>query len=276
MLLSLAAAVTWGVSDFTGGLQSRRLSLRAVLAVVYPIGLVAMLGVVAIRSQPPPSSAFVPYGVAAGVLGVGGIAALYRGLTIGQMGSVAPITATGPVIPVIYGLLQGEQPKLLQVVGMVLAVVGAVLVGRERGEDNRQRRPVSGAGLAFVAALCFGCSLIALDKASTADPYWATMVIRGASTLTVGTVLVVRRGKIYVPRRSLFPLAMVALLDLAGTVFFAIATTRGLLSIVAAIGACAPVVVILLARFVLRERLQRLQIAGVITALMGVVFVSLR
>jgi drug/metabolite transporter (DMT)-like permease len=276
VLFALAASLSWGVSDFMGGLKSRQLSLSTVLGVTYPIGLVIIATVVAVRWQPPPGLGFIPYAAGAGLLGVAGIAALYRGLTVGQMGSVAPIAATGPLIPVVFGLARGEHPSLLQALGMALAFVGVVLVGRERGRSGGQRRAVSGAGLAVAAALCFGCALIALDEASTRDPYWATLVMRSVSTLTVGVALLVSRGRRpHVARSSLLPLATLAALDLAGTCFFAISTTHGLISIVSAITSFPPVVVILLARIVLDERLEQLQLLGALAALAGIVMVSI-
>ena len=91
VLLALAATASWGVSDFLGGLTSRRLSLPTVMAITTPLGVVAIGIVVAVRGEPPPAASFLVWAIVAGVLGAVGISSLYQGLSVGRMGVVAPI-----------------------------------------------------------------------------------------------------------------------------------------------------------------------------------------
>ena len=272
-LLALAASASWGVSDFLGGLTSRRLTLAAVMGLTTPLGLVAIGILVAIRWQAPPGTSFILWGALTGVLGAVGISSLYQGLTVGRMGVVAPISATAPLIPVVVGLARGERPSALQGAGMALALVGVVLTGREH-DSTSQRRIASGAIFGLLAAVTFGGSLIALDQAANGDPYWATFFIRAASSLAVAVVLLATRRPVRAPRSLLPAIAVIAVLDVGGTVLFAVSTTKGLISVVAVLVSLVPVFVAFLARIVLHEHLERIQLAGAASAVTGVALIS--
>ena len=273
VLLALAASASWGVSDFLGGLTSRRLTLATVMGLTTPLGLVAIGVLVAIRWQAPPSVSFILWGALTGVLGAVGISSLYRGLTVGRMGVVAPISATAPLIPVTVGLARGERPSALQGIGMGLALVGVVLTGREHDSETG-RRVASGAGFGLIAAVTFGGSLISLDQAANSDPYWATLVLRAAATFAVAAALLITRSPVRAPRSVWPTLTVIAVLDIGGTVFFAVSTTKGLISVVSVLVSLVPVFVAFLARFVLHERLERVQLAGATSAVAGVVLIS--
>jgi drug/metabolite transporter (DMT)-like permease len=274
VLLALAASASWGVSDFLGGLTSRRLSLAAVMGITTPLGLVAIGIAVAVRWQPPPTISFLLWGALTGVLGAIGISSLYHGLTVGRMGVVAPISATAPLIPVTVGLARGERPGGVQAAGIGFAIVGMVLTSRERDEGSRRSRVASGAVWGLIAAVAFGGSLIGIDEAANADPYWATLVVRAASCVAVLGALLYTRSPIRAPRAVWPAMAAIAALDVGGTVFFSISTTKGLISVVSALICFVPVFVALLARVFLRERLERVQVAGAALAIAGVALIS--
>jgi drug/metabolite transporter (DMT)-like permease len=273
VLLALAASASWGVSDFLGGLTSRRLTLATVMGLTTPIGIAVIGAVVAIRWHAPPDASFVLWGALTGVLGAAGISALYHGLSVGRMGVVAPISATAPLIPIAVGLARGERPSGLQAAGIGLAIMGVMLTGREH-DSSAGRRVASGAGFGLIAAATFGGSLISLDQAANGDPYWAALAIRVASSLSVAAVLVVTRTPIRAARSLLPAMVGIAALDVAGTVFFAVSTTKGLISVVSVLVTLVPVYVALLARIVLQERLAAVQVAGAGMAIAGVAFIS--
>jgi drug/metabolite transporter (DMT)-like permease len=274
VLLALAASASWGVSDFLGGLTSRRLTLPTVMAITTPLGVVAIGILVAIRGEPPPPAAFIGWGAVAGVLGAIGLASLYHGLSVGRMGVVAPISATAPLIPIVVGLARGDRPSAVQGIGIAFALVGMVLTSREHDAGSGRTRVATGAIFGLIAAGAFGFSLVALDEAADADPYWATLVLRVASSLAVLAVVFAMRLPIRAPRAFWPVLVVVAMLDVGGTVLFSVSTTKGLISIVAAVIAFVPVFVALLARVFLHERLARIQVAGAAIAITGVTLIS--
>ena len=178
-VLALLASVSWGVGDFLGGLKSRSLPLLVVLAASQPVGLLTIALVVLIRRAPMPELSFLPYAIAGGIAVTIGIAAFFRALAVGTMSVVAPISAVGTAVPIIFGLLAGERPGIGQILGIALTTIGVVLVAREPAKPGEAARPMGpGVALAVVAALSFGCFLTAMHEASGEDAYWATLVQR--------------------------------------------------------------------------------------------------
>jgi drug/metabolite transporter (DMT)-like permease len=244
-----------------------------VLITAAPSGFVAIAVVVAIRAEPVPTGLFWLWASLSGIGGAIGIAGLYKALAVGRMGVVAPITATAPLIPVVAGLARGERPSTLQYTGIVVAFLGIVIAAREVEKTAVQRRVAAGVGYAVIAFAGFGFTQLTLDEASNDDPYWATFALRMVFTAALAIVFVVLRpGR--APRAVLSSLVLLGLLDVGGTLFFAVATSRGLLSVVAVLGSLYPVVVIALARVVLHERLARIQLVGAAVALTGAALIS--
>jgi hypothetical protein len=172
--------------------------------------------VVAVRGEGPPSPEHLGYAALAGAAGAVGLAALYRGLAVGSMSVVAPISATAAVVPVVFGVLTGERPSPAQGIGIALPVVGVVLASRSRGVDGRGRAVAEGAGLALVAALAFGLLLVALGEASEGDALWATLGMRAASFSLVVVTAFVLRPSFALAERDLSVLVLIGILDTAG------------------------------------------------------------
>lgn len=273
VLLALAASASWGVSDFLGGLKTRAAPVLTVLSVSQPAGLVLLGAIVLVRWQAPPHGLPILWAVLAGIGGAVGIGALYQGLAVGSMGIVAPITSTSPLIPLTVGLARGERPSAIQLVGIGVAIVGVAFAGWEPGAPGARRRLSTGAGLALLAAVAFGSSQVALQSAAADDPYWATFILRIASSLLVlAALLRFRPGR--GPAGMWVVLIAIGLLDSAATELFAVATTKGLLSVVAVLASLYPVLVAILARVVLHERLTAVQRGGAVAAVAGAAAIS--
>src|SRR3982074_3789094 len=156
VLLALASAVAWGVSDFLGGFVSRRLTVVAVLLVTQIVGLAMMLPLAVLHAAPQLDAPTVGFAVAGSASGLVGIVALYRGMGVGLVSIVAPISATGAALPVLFGLLRGERTTPIQSVGIVLALIGIILASRAADDPDKsvevKTRPMlaSGVGLALV------------------------------------------------------------------------------------------------------------------------------
>jgi drug/metabolite transporter (DMT)-like permease len=268
--LALAAAVSWGVGDFFGGLKSRSLNPVAVLIVAQPIGL-TLLGIwVAVRDQGPPGSA-VLWACLAAVLGTTGLIAFYLGMAAGALTIVAPIAGAGAAIPVIWGLAGGDHPSGYQELGFAAALVGVVLASFERRPEAA--RLAAGVGWAAIAMLAFGAYYIPMHAASHGDFLWAAFVFRLTSTTLIAAAWLVLRPP-RARRADLTVLASIGILDTGGNVFFAAASARGLVSVVSILASLYPVVTVLLARVVLNERVHRSQELGIALALAGIVLIS--
>jgi drug/metabolite transporter (DMT)-like permease len=228
-----------------------------------------------------PSWSAVGWAALAGSAGIVALGAFYRALAIGTMSVVAPISATAAAVPVLVGLAEGERPGTLQVAGMVVALAGVILASRESepAEDAEPGagRPASRAavGLALVAAVGFGTFFVGVDKASaTAEVPWVIVVSRSCSLVLVLVAALVARPNLPRDAGSFGALAMIGVLDLGANGLFALATTEGLLSVVAVLGSLYPAVTVVLARFVLAERVSASQQVGIGLTLAGVVAIS--
>ena len=268
--LALAAAVSWGIGDFLGGFKSRSLAPIAVLMVAQPIGG-ALLGIwVLARGQGPPGTV-VLWACLAAAFGTIGLVAFYRGMAAGALSIVAPIAGAGAAIPVFWGLAHGERPSLYQQLGFVAALGGIVLASWER--QPQAARIAAGVGWAALAMVTFGCYPIPMQAASRGDFLWAAFVFRLASTAIVATAWLALRPR-SAQRTDLPVLAAIGVLDTGGNVFFAAASTRGLLSVVTVLASLYPVATVLLARGFLHERVHRSQELGILLALVGIVLIS--
>lgn len=286
--LALASSLSWGISDFVGGVQSRRQPVLRVVLVSQAFGLIVVGVLLAARGLPIPSlGRMVPAGLA-GLAGAAGLAAFYRGLAMGSMSIVAPIAATGVAIPVIVGILGGDRPAAIQLAGIGAAVLGVVLASREKETHESQS---SGASivLALAAATGFGTFFLGLHASARADPFWATFAARACSVAALSVVAAVwRRGMAggvaegtsrdgggrSAGVRGWVALAVVGTLDVGANALYALATRHGLLSVVSVLSSLYPLATVGLARMLLGERVQRLQEIGVLAALTGVLLIA--
>jgi drug/metabolite transporter (DMT)-like permease len=270
--LALGASLLWGVGDFLGGLSSRRLATLTVLAVSELAGWILVL-VVVLATQPetPPAKALGAAAVA-GVGGCIGLGGLYRGMAVGAMGVVAPISSAAAIIPVAVGLARGERPSAVQLGGMVLVLAGVVLVSREPGGVGRARF-AAGAGLALLAAGGFGAYFVFIDVASEDGAAFAVLVSRGVATvLAFAAALALTSPR--PPARMLPALCAIGLFDVSANGLLALALNEGLVSVVSVIASLYPVVTLALAYLVLGERVSRTQELGVVGALAGVAVIT--
>ena len=276
VVLALAASLAWGISDFGGGLGARHAPVLWVLLISQVAGL-ALAGTMWIVTQPAmPDGHELSWGVFAGAMGAAGIAAFYRALAVGTMGIVGPITATGAIVPVVYGIARGERPSLLQALGIGVAVIGVVAASFEPLPEGAGRKLTTGIGLSLFAAVAFGLSILGLNRVSQAGVVWGTLSLR----VTVVPILLLAALLIRPPtdrlrsRPILLLLIATGLFDTAANLFYGAASQHGLISVVSVLGAFYPVVIVALAYFVLHERISRPQLAGVALALTGVVLIS--
>ena len=268
--LALGASVLWGVGDFLGGVTSRRISTLTVLAFSQLAGLAAVAVVALALGGDFPGRGAAAAAAAAGLGGAIGLAALYRGMAVGAIAIVAPISASAAVIPVAYGLARGERPSGVQLAGIAVALVGVALAARE---PHAGARVAAGVPLALIAAGGFGSYFVFIDHAAAADPLWAVVVARCASSaLAVGAAAA--RRALTVPRGRVLVLVAIGIFDVGANVLLVLALARGYISVVSVLASLYPVVTVLLALVLLRELPARAQLAGGALALVGVALIA--
>jgi drug/metabolite transporter (DMT)-like permease len=270
--LALGASFAWGLGDFLGGLKSRTLHVLTVLVLSQVAGIVAALVWVGAAGESFPGWSATAFGAAAGASGCLGIGALYRGMAIGAMGVVAPVSAVAAVIPFAVGVASGERPGALQIAGILLALVGVAVASREPAAQGGGQ--AAGFGLALLAALGFGLYFVFADRAADESVPWAVATARGSSLL-LAFLAALYVGASLRPGRSVLPvLAVIGLCDVGANMLFSLATTRGFLSIVSVLSALYPVVTVALAALVLHERVSAVQRLGVAGALAGAAMIT--
>jgi drug/metabolite transporter (DMT)-like permease len=221
------------------------------------------------------------WGIVAGLCYGAAIVSLYRGLAVGVMSIVAPISATGAVIPVLVSLFLGEVPSVITAFGIAAAFSGAVLVSLQIREttqvSDRMLRPAL--VLAFCAALGLGTYIVVLDQATSVvsgsfSPLWVIVGARVGSIATVIAIVALGSWSASWPGRRIGLVAAAGILDTAGNAMLAYATAQGNLGIAAVLSSLYPVVTVLLGLTVLKERLTPIQGTGVTLALLGVILIS--
>lgn len=271
--LATACAVIFGTADFFGGLATRR---SKVLAVVVLSQLGGLLLVAALLPVLPghPSTAALAWGMASGVAGAFGIVLFYRGLATGMMSVIAPTTATTAMaVPVVFGLLTGDRPSALALVGVALGLFAVLLVSREPngGTSGPKAGPILAA---LVSGAGFGGFFVLLKLAPADSGTWPLLGARIASiTLVALLALATRRSLRPVPG-SLRVTIAAGVLDMAANVLYLFAAQRGMLTLVAVLVSLYPASTLLLARYVLGERLSPVQITGVGFALGAIALIA--
>lgn len=283
IILGLAVACAYGGADFLGGLTSRRSGVLAVIATSQAVGLAAIALVLAAGPESDPAGRDLALGVAVGVTGCVAVSLLYRGLAVGRMSVVAPLTAVGSaVLPVAWGVVGGERPSAVAAAGVVLAVLAVVLVAGSSQDGGDAT--VAGArpavpprlelALAAGAGVGFGTGFVLLAETGDGAGMWPIGTSRLTSlALILAAGLVLRRGVVARADRRL--VALSGLLDVAANAFFLAASRSGLLSVVAPLAALYPAGTVLLARVVLGERLSRTQLAGLAAGGAGVLMIAI-
>jgi drug/metabolite transporter (DMT)-like permease len=271
--LALAAALVYGASDFLGGLASRRASSLSVVIWSQGCGL-PLLAVVVPIAGGHAIAADIAWGSLCGVAGAAAIALLYRGLAIGTMGIVSPISAAlGASIPLVYGVvLRGERPSWFAFAGIAAALLAVVCVSMDESATREKTRGLPPGVLeALLAGVAFGAFFITLAQTRPEAGMIPLLAARVTSIalLIAGGLAFGGVANVRLARPALGLVLFCGTLDMSANVLYVLAAHTGLLAIVAVLTSLYPAATVGLAAIVLRERLGRLQWTGVALALSG-------
>lgn len=268
VLLATLAAVAYGLSDFIGGLISRRVSAWTVAVLGQIAATVCTVGVAVFRPGSPTGADFA-WGALAGIGGGLGAGFLYRGLATGRMGVVAPVSAVGAaLVPVVVGSATGERPSLLVWVGILVALPGIWLVSSEPPSHNVGGSVAEGVVDGVLAGLGFGLLFAAVGQVPAESGIWPLALAQAVAVLAA-ILMAVALGSPWVPRdRFALWAPLTGVLGATAVVLFLLATQHGLLTVAGVITSLYPAATVVLAVMVLRERIHAAQAAGL--ALCGV------
>jgi drug/metabolite transporter (DMT)-like permease len=271
LILSLAAAIVYGAGDFLGGFATKR---APVVTVVFG-SQIAGFAVLAVALPLTPGTyhpADLAYGAGAGILGAVAVALLYRGLAIGAMGIVSPITAVlAAAVPAGYGIAAGERPAAAALAGIVLALVAVVVVSF----SGTTGRTVRGVPEAIVAGLLFAAFFIVLARTSPDAGLWPLVGARAASVIAFALVALALHAPLVPPAGARATVVFGGFFDMLANVFYVLAVHTGMIAIVAVITSLYPASTLSLAGILLRERLSLRQWIGVACAFAGIATIAL-
>ncbi|MEU3600449.1 DMT family transporter [Streptomyces sp. NPDC006798] len=285
-LFALTTALLMGLADFGGGLLTRRVPALTVVVASQAIAATVLGAIVLATAAWREAGPQLWYAVAAGALGPVALLCFYKALALGPMGVVSPLGSLGVAVPVTAGLLLGERPGPVQFAGIGVAVLGILMAGGPELRGAPVRRNT--VALTCVAAFGFGAVMTLIAEASTSVTglFLALFVQRAVNIAVGGTALAVaaRRGHRVLPAdrdggaralRSALPLlAFVGLADVASNGTYALAAQTGPVTVAAVLSHLYPVVTVLAALIVLKERLRGVQATGAGLALVGSVLLA--
>ncbi len=267
-LFALGASLSYGIADFTGAMAARRTSALTVTFSVQLLGLVFLLPLMPLLPGTFSVTA-VTIGGISGAVGTAGLVLYLRAMAKGPIGVISPLAAaSGAVVPVAWGsLVLGDELSALQLGGVLLALISVFVVAWVPGTAVGAAEPraiLTGLG----AGVLFGAFFVALDATPVDSGMWPLVGARVASALGILLLLRIVSRPAH-PGPALGLIALSSLSDMSANVLFLLATRGGLLSVSALLSSLYPVVALLLARRFIAERLHRVQVAGVIGALVA-------
>ncbi|WP_207570066.1 DMT family transporter [Mycolicibacter kumamotonensis] len=273
--LALASATSFGISDFVGGVASRRVAALRVVLVSTPVSMV-MLGVLALICGGHVTTAAVVLGVLGGLSQLLGIWWFYAAMAVGPISVVSPLAAVVDAgVPVCFGRVLGERPGMLASVGIAVALAAVVLISWHAGDGGFRPGLTGGAiWLTIGSGVALGLNFVFLDRTPPDAGLWPLLFARGAATALVIVVAAASRN-LRAPTGNPLRLALViALLDTAGNVTMLFALQLSLLSLASVLISLYPAATVVLAVTVLRERVRPRQVAGMVLAAVAVALIT--
>lgn len=276
---ALLAATLYGSGDFLGGLATRRSSIMPVMIFSQLAGFVTLLLVLPFLPPATATRADFAWGAAAGVaLGIG-LMLLYQGLATGKMSIVAPVTAAAAVVvSAVVGLVIGDRLSVGAFAGVALAIAAITLISQDgapgKAAAGQGPRAAQGLVAALSAGVLIGVFFAALKQSSASSGLLPLVSARLAALVALAAVALSRRPPLRVGRDAVWLIVVTGALDIFANVFYLLAARQGTLTIAATLSSLYPASTIILARFVLGERLRRIQIAGLSCAGLGVMLIG--
>jgi drug/metabolite transporter (DMT)-like permease len=277
--LAALSGLVWGVGDFAGGKATQR---AAALPVAWLSKLVSLplLALYLLATYVPLHPASLVWGAAGGLVGMVGMMLFYGALSAGAMTVVAPVTAvTSAAIPVVVGLVGGERPGMLRLVGVGCALLAITLVSLAPVRPG-EVATVTGRliGLAVASGVSFALVFIFLaragDVAGGQAGLWPIAASQTSALVLGAVLLLILRPRPWPRTQALRWTVVAGPFDMTANAIYLLATRQGELSLVAPLAALYPVTTVILALLIDHERVRGRQIAGLVLALVALLLVS--
>lgn len=271
--LALAAAISWGSGDFCGGLASRKVNQFQVLLLTTSSSLLMLILFSLFGKENLPSTKDIIIAGSAGMSGALGLAALYKGLSLGNSAVVAPVAGViGAIIPTLLGLIIEGLPSIIMLTGFVLSIVGIWLVTRSQEGSNQIAK--NGLGLAILAGIGFG-GFLALIAQTEGEQIFTPLVFSKLASVALALFLI-RIQQLPVPNPVHFPLAIFSgFLDTGGNILYLVATQFVRLDVAALLSSLYPAATVLLSSLILKEKISKQQGLGASICVAAILLITI-
>ncbi|GAA1737847.1 EamA-like transporter family protein [Dietzia kunjamensis subsp. schimae] len=267
--LASTSAVAYGISDYLGGVASRRARVLRVVSVSYPLSIV-LVGVAALVAGGSPTGVGLGWGLASGLASGVAVWSFYLALSRGPMSVISPITAVlAAAVPLAFGLAAGERPAPAAGAGMALALVATVLVSMESRDGSSAlhgrltRRLLV---LTVFSGLAFAAFFVLLAQVPPGQGLWPVAASRIGATVMLLVAAVAARESFRFSRRLIAIGVVIAVFDAVANAAFYFASQAGMLSLVSVIAALYPAFTVALAIAHGGERMRAVQMVGLVLA----------
>ncbi len=275
ILFGLSSALIWGAADFTGGIASRRADAYRTVFLSEIIGLVLLLAAALLTGAPLAAWSELAWSAAAGALGCSGLVMLYISFADGKMSTAAPISAlTSAALPIVAGSFLEGLPGPLKFLGFGLALSAIWLISKDHNAAMPAHLRLADLRLPLLSGVFFGTYFILMDRGTQSTVLWPMIASRTAGALAIGAYVLTRGGPLLPPRRVWPLISLNALLDISGNALYILAARAGRLDVAAVLGSLYPGSTVLLAWLLLREKITRLQIVGILAALAAIALMT--
>jgi drug/metabolite transporter (DMT)-like permease len=272
VLCALLSAVTWGTGDFGGGIATKSKNQYQVLFLVSIPGIAVLAVFALLFKEGGPSAKDALWAFSAGLSGAFGIAALYKGLSLGNAAAVAPTAAViGAGLPVVFSCLELGLPGSVQILGFIVAIIGIWLVSRPPGGQRHASRQEL--ILAIIAGIGFGGFFILIAQVDKGLVFLPLVISKTAAIIFAVTILLFRHETLPSMKGSSIALAS-GLFDAGGNIFFMLAKQYTRLDVAAVLASMYPAITVILAWLVLREKVCSSQWQGVVLCVIAVALIG--
>lgn len=272
----LLSAIFWGSGDFWGGVVSRKIGAMRAVFYAEIVGLILLFIGILVTGEKFPSDGKIYFAFAAGAIGTFGLIILYHAMATSLMSIATPISALlAAALPVVVGMFLEGFPGPIALFGFLLAFAAVWFISQESAEMASLQK-FSDLLLPLFAGLCFGVYFVLIHLGSSTTVFWPMVASRSGGMLVVVVSILVTRTSFKVD--GVLPWKLVIMnagLDILGNAFFIIAGQYGRLDIAAVLGSMYPGATVLLAWYVLKEKLNGLQKLGIVSALIAIVLLTI-
>lgn len=276
VLYGLVSAVIWGAADFTGGIATRRAGAFRVVLFGEVIGEAVLIPIALLVRDAVPDSTAITQAIIAGALGTLGLLLLYHSLATGTMSIAAPVSALmAAVLPVVVGSFTQGIPGGLTLIGFAFALLAVWFVSQNEAGPRNLLAHLSDLRLPLFAGVGFGCYFILMHAAARESTLWPMVASRGGGLAVIGLFMLLRRESFRVPAAAWPIIILNGVLDIGGNAFYILSGQLGRLDVSAVLGSLYPGATVVLAWFLLKERLSRTQWVGIGSAFIAIVLFAL-